>query len=546
MTQGMRALLFALTLCLGAAYGQISAPASPTAATDAAPAPQEARVEPPSVPYVLEPPSLQDISPELIQGLEIYWRPEAVPEPGIVALTLEDSVRIALEQNPQVLMAQDQIDQALARIGQAQSQMFPQVSADSSYVRIEPEGGGGLGGLGGLAGGGALGGLLGGLSAPLQIIGGLLEPCGPDITDIGQGLFSLLFPVNIETPKYWRRDHIGGTQVLYAGGQIRAAIKASKYLAESQEWRKSAVINGLVFQTKQAYYNALLTRALIRVAQESVTTFERHLADTQQMLDVGLVSNFELLRAQTELNARQSDLITAYNAERLALANLRRILGINQDAPILLVSDLDLRPVEESPEALIDEAMGRRPELVSLDKGIESSQQNIRRVKGQYKPRVVGNVDYVHVDGRNAPIQEGWTFTGAAQYDIVTGGRRKYETVEARAQLSNLEHQKVDVTRMVQLDVQQAYIQLEDSLAKIRADRGTVELAREGRRLAELRFQEGVGTQVEVLDAELALTRAETKLVQDFRDYATARAGLDQAVGRNVPAPPEGATLEVK
>lgn len=490
----------------------------------AAPAPPGAAVASP-----LEwQPSLQEISPDLLKGLEAYWRPDApLPEaPQALELTVENCVKMALENNPQVLIAQEDIAEAQAQVNQAKAARRPQVSADMSFIRVEPmHEGAGLGALGSLAG-------MGGLSAPLKIVGGLVQPGGVDVTDIAEGAYSLLFPIEIpEVDKDWRRDHFSIKQVVYSGGQIKAAIAASKYLAESQEWQRQVVLNDLEFQARQGYYNALLARALIVVGKESVATFERHLNDTQQMLDVGLVSNFELLRAQTELNARQSDLVTVQNALRLALANLRRILAVPQSTEVRLVGDLDLRPVATPLAELMAEALVKRPEVNALDKALQASTMNVKRAKGQYKPQVAGNVDWTNNDGGSLESQNGWTFSGGVQYDIYAGGRRKGEVMQAKAQLNSLEHQRVQLSQLVEFDVQRAYIQLQDSLAKIREDRGTVELARESRRLAELRFQEGVGTQLEVLDAELALTQAETKLVQDFRDYATSRAALDQAIG---------------
>ena len=95
------------------------------------------------------------------------------------------------------------------------------------------------------------------------------------------------------------------------------------------------------------------------------------------------------------------------------------------------------------------------------------------------------------------------------------------------------EHELADLEDLVELDVTQAHIRLEDAMVTIRSERGTVDLAREGLRLAELRFKEGAGIQSEILDAELALTTAETSLVQAIRDYAVANALLERATGKN-------------
>jgi len=154
-------------------------------------------------------------------------------------------------------------------------------------------------------------------------------------------------------------------------------------------------------------------------------------------------------------------------------------------------------------------------------------------VRGQYKPSVGGNIQWQNVDNGGLTQPDGWTFSVGAQWDISTGGRRRYERIESNARVSSLEHQLKDLEALVELDVKAAQIQIQDAMARVSSEQGTRELAREGLRLAELRFQEGAGTQTETLDAELALTSADTALVQALRDYAVANGSLDRALGKS-------------
>jgi outer membrane protein TolC len=241
------------------------------------------------------------LDPSILNGLEEYWTAEDTPvmkgdQPGEAKeLTVQQCVDMALAENGQVLVAQDEVDAAAAKTGQAGSVILPQVKAQMGFVYVEG-----------------------------------LESMG------SSGLLNVIMPGVLTGQADTRRDQLSIRQVLYAGGQIRAAMRASTYLMNAQEWKKQAAINNLVFETQSAYFNCLLARAMVRVAEESVVTFERHVADAQQMFEVGLISNFEILRAKTELGARQSDAVAARNGERLALVNLRRIICMEQDAPIQL------------------------------------------------------------------------------------------------------------------------------------------------------------------------------------------------------------------
>ncbi len=478
---------------------------------------------------------------EMMKSLEDFMaqQPPDVPKGDPLVLDARKAVELATTQNAQVLVAEDDVDAAKARIGQARSQLLPQVTVSSTQSWTEFHerdqgflqeliyggsiGGGGIGG-----GGGGLGGGLGG--------GGNSNFPGSRIARFALGrVLTELLDVDsmLERPDSFRTDKMTINQVIYAGGQIKSAVRASQFLAESQEFRQQGTLAQLEFDAKQAYYTAAASQALVRVAEESVKTFERQLNDTRQMFDVGMVSNFEVLRAETELGSRKSTLVQARNGQRLAFANLCRVIGVPQDTPLTLDTKFDYVPMTQDLDSLVAYAYEHRPEILALKKGIDAGKEDVKRVRGQYKPQVAGNIQWQNVDNGGLTQPDGWTFSVGGQWDIATGGRRKYERIETKARLSGLEHQLQDLQAIVELDVKAAQIQIQDAMARVSSERGTRELAREGLRLAELRFQEGAGTQTETLDAELALTSADTALVQALRDYAVANSSLDRAIGKS-------------
>ena len=185
----------------------------------------------------------------------------------------------------------------------------------------------------------------------------------------------------LESPDNFRTDKVTLSQVIYSGGQIKAAIRASKYLAESQEFKQEATLAQLVYDAKQAYYTAGASQALVRVAEESVKTFERQLSDTKQMFEVGMVSNFEVLRTETELGSRKSTLVQARNGQRLAFANLCRVIGAPQDTPLTLETKFDYAPITEDLDALVTFANEHRPEILALKK--DRRKEDVVRVRGE-------------------------------------------------------------------------------------------------------------------------------------------------------------------
>jgi outer membrane protein len=448
---------------------------------------------PESAPHAGGEPSFRELAEEtqaLVEAMAIITtmaEDDAAPDDA-VTLTLRECLDMALANNPQVRIAEDAVDVADARVGQARALLRPQIGTSMTFTHLD-------------------------LNTrtspfPLNFFG--------DLTETGGTL---------------RTDRVDATQVLYAGGQLRAALRASRYLAQSESWQRQATLDEIVYQTRQAYYGVLLATSLVEVALDSVRAFQRHVDDTTQMFDVGVVSQFEVLRSQTELGAREAELVRARNGVKLAYATLHRLLNLPQETPIRVVAEFPPIIGAIDFERLTRQALELRPEIRAIKDGIAASEESVTRTRGQFRPQIGASVQWQNVHNGGLAAPDGWTYSLAAQWDLYAGGRRKYEVNEARANLRSLEHQLEDLESLVRLDVNQAYINLYNAMAQMLSEHGTVALAREGLRLAILRFEEGVGTQSETLDAELALTNAQTGLARAVHEYAVARAALERAVG---------------
>lgn len=432
---------------------------------------------------------------EVLEAAEDAPDDWAVKSTGREPMTLSarQCVEMALQRNPRAFRAQAEVAAAKARVGQVRAGLYPRLGVQVAYNYRE--------------------------DIDLGIDSNLLT----DLLGVGTG----------DIRKLSRSDRFFAEQVLFTGGGLRAALKASKFLAKSEQWRRRATQHDIEFQTKQAYYDCLSARALVLVAEDSVLTFERHRSDTQRKLDVGLSSRFEVLRAETELGSRLADVVEAKNRQRLAYSNLRRILAIPQDTPLVLADRITWVPLDAPPSELTGVALENRPEILALARALDAAEQDVKRAKGPYWPRAALTGEWTNSDGAGTFVQDGFAATLGFEWDIWAGGKRKRDAQEAEARAESLEYQLADLELLVEFDVYQGYIQVRDSIAKIKRERGNINLAQEGLRLAILRFTEGVGTQSDVLDAQLALTNAETQLVLALREYALAHAGLARATGQS-------------
>jgi outer membrane protein len=418
--------------------------------------------------------------------------------PGAVTVSLDEAVARALERNGRLLAAAARVDAAESQVEQAKSAKRPSIrgQVQTAYLGALDQGVD---------------------TTPLADF--VLDA---DSLQIGDSIIAGVISLQ---------------QVLYAGGSIRAGIEASEFLAESETWREAAARNDLVLEVKRAYYDCLLARALARVARESVETFERHREDAAKALEVGAVSRFEMIRAETELSSRRADLDTVKTMQAIAQLNLQRLLHWEEEAPIACDPALPISwEGDEGLDAIVASALTARPEIAALEAGLEAAKLQVTAREGQSKPRAAAMAQYQRIEGGSDALPNGLVLSVGLEWELYTGGRRKHEILEAGYQAESLEHELGELKRAVDLEVKQAAFRMDDAAGKIVQTHNTVLLAREGQELAELRFKQGIGTQTETLDADLALVQSRSALVQALRDYLAARAERDKAAGRGAGA----------
>lgn len=423
---------------------------------------------------------------------EAYHTPEEAGETlETLALTLDKCVSLALENNAKVLEADTEVALREAQTGQAKARRRPQIQSQIIYNYID------------------------------KLDQGIGRP----------GISKLIGADDFSPEKGTTTTGLTITQLIFAGGQVQAAVKASKYLAASEEWRRDAIRAEIAFQAREAYHNALLATSLVTVAREALEAFERHVKDTEALQREGVITTYEVMRAKTEAGSRRADLEAAQAGAKLADINMRHILALPENQPLSYDAALPWTPVEAKSTELVAQARAKRPEILALQEAVAASDQQEKGVKGKYLPQAAATVKWQDVDKGGRAMTDGWQFNVGAQWDLYLGGKRKHELGEVRAQAENLRLQLDDLERLVASDVEQACVRLDEATASMRSGKETVALAEESVRLAELRFKEGAGTQTEIIDTELARTQAKTALVQAIRDYFVAYASLQRASG---------------
>jgi len=447
-------------------------------------------------------------------------------------LTLDQAVQIALRQNPNILKAIQQIELTRGQIIEVRAQALPHLALTGSYFQQAPSltQGGGQGGGGGSGGGttdstsfASIPGVTG--SAEEQIAGVNQQNSGQS----SQNQFSRGGDIS------WNVQ-VQATQVLYAGGQVRAAIKIAKFTEDSSYFSLRDTVDNTIATVRQNFYTVLLNRALITVQEESVRLLGSQLKDQQNRLDAGTVPRFNVLQAEVALANQQPILINAKGNYYLALAQLGKTLSTDPGS--------DGRPtfnpvgeltVSERPIGLknaIDLGLERRPFLKVQRLQILIQKEQIKVALAGYKPQLNANGGF---EVRNAPLTshldetiDGWFFGVTGQWNIFDGLETFGRVKQARASLESAKINYDDSVHQVELEVQQAYVRLQTARATIRSGQKTVEQADEAVRLASERLSAGAGTQLDVLNAQVQLTTARSTELQARADYNVALADYDR------------------
>jgi outer membrane protein TolC len=301
-----------------------------------------------------------------------------------------------------------------------------------------------------------------------------------------------------------------------------------------------------------AYYDVLLAAQEITVNEASVVLLQKELEDQQRRYDAGTVPHFNVLRAEVALANERPALIQARNNYRISKNNLCNLLGYNlprdiwEDIPLNLTDTLDATPYQVDLPMAIQQALGRRTELVALRQTAELQRLNVVNAKAGYKPTVQVFAGYNWYNAQfTEPVElnhdiNGWNVGGQLSWNIFDGMLTRGKVTQAKALYEKSKTDVDDKGRQIELEVRTAYSDFIEAREVLDSQQKVQEQADEALREARARAEAGTSTQLDVLDAETSLTQARTTQIQALHDYVVARARLERAIGEDMiqkPAP---------
>lgn len=395
-------------------------------------------------------------------------------------LTLERCVDVAIKNQPNILAARSNVLAFESRVGQAGSPYYPQVDLSAGYSKIQP--------------------------VPSPTI------------RTGIGSFD----------QYTASANL--KQNIYDFGKTSSSVKVSELNRDASRSDLDNTASQTVFNVKQAYYGVLLSARNLDVATETVKQFEQHLEQAKGFYEAGTKPKFDVTTAEVNLSNARLNLIKADNALRIAKVTLNNAMGIPAAPEYGIVDNLTFLPYKITFDEALSKAFAERPDLKSTVARRRSAQESVELSRKGYYPSLSGNAAYSW-GGKEFPLREGWNVGATLSIPIFTGFLTKYQVEEAKANLSASSANEEGIKQTVFFEVQNAYLNLKQAEESIPAAELALKQAQENLDIANGRYNAGVGSPIEVTDAQVTYINAKTAYIKTLSDYKVAQATLEKAMG---------------
>jgi len=410
-----------------------------------------------------------------------------VPAKAAEKWTLERSLDYAFAHNPDARITAKRIAAAQAGLQQADSAFWPKLQLQSSYTRTDN---------------------------PMLVFGSILN----------QHSYSSSLDFN-DVPDIDNLNARGIVTVpLYTGGRNVSARQAASANAEAAKRDNAAMLNALGFEVTRAFLTVLKSRQFIQAAEAAVSSFETNLVIAQKRLDGGTLLKSEKLDIEVRAAQAREDLVRARNASALAERALRNLLGIEQEECVV---------ADAAPDASVPRTSdgSQRPELAAAQERENSAAAQLRGAKSGYQPRVgaFGSLDY---DYGWVTRGDGKSYTAGlvAQWDLWDGFSTRSKAREAQANLDATREEQRKLRLAIELEVEQARLELKASDERLVATSKAVEQAAESAGLTQHRFEQGLALSTQLIDAETALVSARVRRAEAESEHRIAIAALRKAL----------------
>lgn len=430
-------------------------------------------------------------SDEFPQGENVLPNVEVKPDFVIagsveknIDMTLDNCIRLALGNNPQINAAFQDILASDARIKQVWSNYFPTITWQTGYTKLKQ----------------------------LQLSDALGR--------------------NLEF-NYYLLGQVSLQEMLYDFGvtQNQATIRKLDYEAYKKTFE--ATVNDVIYQTKDAYYNVLFAYEAKRVAQDTVDKYQLFYNQARAFYTTGMNPKVDVTIAETNLSSAKLKLIQAENAVNLAIAKLNNVMGVPYIERYDVLDRLQYKPINLTFEQAIDTARDSRPELKLAEIRVEGTNQTVKLTKKSYFPTISLEGQYQR-GGKSWNSNYGYNFGAYLTFPSINAMLIRNEIKEAKYLYDKELANARNTQNAIYLEIQNAYLQLEEKRNQMPVAILQVKQAKENYELSYGRYRVGEASPTELKDAENSYEQAQLTYYTALYEYNSAKALLEKSIGKNI------------
>lgn len=414
------------------------------------------------------------LSPTILTAQEVRRFP--------ASLTLSDAVGLALEYHPSLRAASANVQESEASLTLARSSYFPVISATGSATRT----------------GGAF-------------------------------VFNPQFPPRVQYYNNYTTA-LNLQQTLYDFGRTGGRVSSANGLVQASTYDYQGSRLNVIANTETAYYGVLEAQGVVAVNLETLAQTEAHLKEAEAYYRVGTRPQFDVTTSQVNVANANVSLITAKNQLRIARLQLENSMGVHSGTPYVLSDTLGVPAFAVSLDSVKMAALSSRQDLLAARAVVESNQALVSAATSQHLPTLslAGALNWT---GFDFPLQNRWNAGLTLSLPVFQGFGVSAQVDQAQANLESSQANLALAAENALLDVEQQYLSLKEASDRITATGKLVEQAEENLKIAEGRYNFGVGSAIEITDAQVTLSSARLSNIQALYDYNTSLIRLKRAMG---------------
>lgn len=432
----------------------------------------------------------------------------------VLELTLDKARELALTNNPQIKLASEAVKKSDARVIEARSGLLPTFNAFSSYQRA--------------------------WDLQTSVIPNFLKDTFVQMNVPGADDL----PDNLEMAFGLENTLLYGfqfSQPIYVGGAVWNGYQISQSARNITKSQLQTTRQAILMEVTNAFNGVLFARSVMGVMQQSVAAAEQNLEQVRKFRATGKASDFDVLRAEVQLANYMPQLVSAENGAHLAVSNLLRLIGLGNDDLVIISEELTYVPSEHSDQDfqnLVQLALEIRPEVAMLVEQRTIAQKQLSLARASLMPSLVFGTSYQY-QGQRADLD----FTGDDFYKsfnsslslsvpIFSGLGNNARIQQAKIGMNETVYQEEALIQGIKLEVEGAFYTMKEAEQNVATQSKVIASAEEALRLVNLRYAEGASTQLEVMNAEVALNQARLNYQRTLFEYNTALTALKKALNQ--------------